>query len=121
MGYGVEWSVLNSKHFGVPQSRKRVFIIGYLDQRCAGKILPVFGTKDAKAWETLTAAETKRYLALGFIGNGVDFWFDGQAHSLGVIDKGSTASYAMQGRFGFAWEQAASFLYGMTIKVNIAG
>lgn len=44
MGYGVEWAVLNSKHFGVPQSRKRVFIIGYLDQRCAGKILPVFGT-----------------------------------------------------------------------------
>ena len=35
---------LNSKHFGVPQSRKRVFLICYLDPRCAGKILPVFGT-----------------------------------------------------------------------------
>lgn len=48
MGYSVEWMVLNSKHFGVPQSRKRVFIVGYLDRRCAGKILPVFGT-DGKA------------------------------------------------------------------------
>jgi len=48
LGYHVEWSVLNSKHFGVPQSRKRVFIIAYLDPRCAGKILPVFGT-DGKA------------------------------------------------------------------------
>ncbi len=48
LGYHVEWSVLNSKHFGVPQSRKRVFIICYLDPRCAGKILPVFGT-DGKA------------------------------------------------------------------------
>jgi len=48
LGYHVEWTVLNSANFHVPQSRRRVFIICYLDPRCAGKILPVFGT-DAKA------------------------------------------------------------------------
>src|SRR5258705_6804403 len=28
LGYGVGWRLLNSKHFGVPQSRQRVFIVG---------------------------------------------------------------------------------------------
>ena len=31
LGYGVEWQCLNSKDFGVPQSRNRVYIVGYLD------------------------------------------------------------------------------------------
>ena len=42
--YGVEWQVLNSKDFGVPQSRRRVYIVGYLDERCRGKILPFTDT-----------------------------------------------------------------------------
>lgn len=40
LGYGLEWQVLNSADFFVPQSRKRVYLVGYRDQRCAGKILP---------------------------------------------------------------------------------
>lgn len=43
-GYGIEWLVLNSKDFGVPQSRRRVYIVCYLDRRCAEKILPVPST-----------------------------------------------------------------------------
>jgi len=82
---------------------------------------PEFVAPDAKAWESLTTSETKRFLALGFIGNGVDIWVDGQPHSLDVIAKDGTASYTMQGRFGFAWEQAEGFLYSMTVEVAIVG
>ncbi len=48
LGYGLEWFVLNSADHGVPQSRRRVFIIGYLDPRCAGKVFPIAGN-DGKA------------------------------------------------------------------------
>lgn len=39
LGYDVAWQVLNSANFGVAQSRKRVFIIGFLREKCAGKVL----------------------------------------------------------------------------------
>ena len=41
LGYGIEWQVLNSKDFFVPQSRRRVYIVGFLDRGCAGKVLPI--------------------------------------------------------------------------------
>nr|DAE70507.1 MAG TPA: Cytosine specific methyltransferase [Caudoviricetes sp.] len=40
-GYDCSWQVLNSKDFGVPQNRERVFIVGNLRARGAGEILPV--------------------------------------------------------------------------------
>ena len=41
LGYCCEWALFDSKNFGVPQSRKRVYIIGYLNRECAGEILPI--------------------------------------------------------------------------------
>jgi len=40
LGYEVQWMVLNSKFFGVPQNRERVFIIGNLRGERRPEILP---------------------------------------------------------------------------------
>lgn len=44
LGYDIEWQVLNSKNFGVPQNRERVFIVGYLGNGCGRKIFPITPT-----------------------------------------------------------------------------
>ena len=52
LGYGVEWQCLNSKDFGVPQSRNRVYIVGYLDERCRGKVFPFTETTGGSLIQT---------------------------------------------------------------------
>ena len=41
LGYDVEWQVLNSKYFGVPQNRERVFIVGHLRGTGSRQIFPI--------------------------------------------------------------------------------
>ena len=41
LGYDVEWQVLNSKNFSVPQNRERVFIIGHLRGKRTRNVFPI--------------------------------------------------------------------------------
>lgn len=41
IGYECEWDTLNSKDFGVPQNRERVFIIAHLRGRSTRKVFPL--------------------------------------------------------------------------------
>ena len=51
LGYFVEWQVLNSKNFGVPQNRERVFIVGHFGGEPRRKVFPItnnYGKDNAK-------------------------------------------------------------------------
>ena len=41
LGYDAEWQVLNSKNFGVPQNRERVFIVGHLRGERTYRVFPI--------------------------------------------------------------------------------
>lgn len=47
-GYSVQWQLLNSKFFGVPQNRERVYIVGCLGKGCPPKIFPINGSSNEK-------------------------------------------------------------------------
>jgi DNA (cytosine-5)-methyltransferase 1 len=41
LGYDVQWECVNSKNFGVPQNRERVFIVANLRDRTRPKVFPI--------------------------------------------------------------------------------
>lgn len=54
------WQVLNSKDFGVPQNRERVFIIANLRSRGGREILPVTGENTAALKQIISGCQGER-------------------------------------------------------------
>jgi DNA (cytosine-5)-methyltransferase 1 len=56
LGYDVQWQVLNSKNFGVPQNRERVFIIGHLRTEPRPKVFPL---TESDRWDYATQRDSR--------------------------------------------------------------
>ena len=53
LGYDVEWQVFNSKNFGVPQNRERVFIIGHLRGERTRNVFPLSGENQSTSSQSV--------------------------------------------------------------------
>jgi len=115
LGYDIQWMVLNSKFFGVPQNRERVFIIGSLRGECRPEILP-FGKTDTETNQegiihpTLTEAIGRQGCSKEYIRscqtildiNQAQRVYSTEGTSITISDGGGqgakTGLYAMRGR-----------------------
>lgn len=86
IGYDAEWQVLNSKDFGVPQNRERVFIVGHLRGRSRRKIFPI--GQSGKVHNGPDQAEKEVYeTALCLTAKGQSNWTRSFINVVGNLDR----------------------------------
>ena len=59
IGYDAQWQCLNSKNFGIPQNRERVFIIGHLRGTSGREVFPIRGS-NAEAFSEIESLNPRK-------------------------------------------------------------
>lgn len=68
-GYDAEWQMCNSKNYGVPQNRERVFIVGHLRGASTREVFPL-GKSNRKAVELQGQPQATNTLTARYTGEG---------------------------------------------------
>ena len=59
-GYTVQWRLYNSKDYGVPQNRERIYVVGHLGEGSAGELLPVARKSERTLKKVIDGAQGDR-------------------------------------------------------------
>lgn len=79
-GYSVEWKVYNSKDYGVPQNRERVYIVGHYGDSSERPLLPIRRANTAALREIIGGRQGERV----YDGNQISRTLIGQGGGLGA-------------------------------------
>ena len=101
LGYDLEWQVLNSKNFGVPQNRERVFIVGHTRGQPRPEVFPIGGGGEKNNETRISKTIRSGYYKQGFGSQMID----SIAHTVrnggrasGIDKKQNWDSYEVGGR-----------------------
>lgn len=114
-GYTVQWRIYNSKDYGVPQNRERVYIVGCLGKNGGGELLPIARKSERTLKKIISGSQGNRVYepelscTLSSQGGGM-----GARTGLYMIQKGCKFRYPERG----VGKRAAS---GYVELTNIAG
>lgn len=106
LGYDAEWQLLNSKDYGVPQNRERVFIIGHLRGRSRREVFPIR--------ENCETIGIKRVGNVNPSGNGMNgnvFSAEGVAPTL-TTNKGEGPKVSVKGMLDIKGKEQIRRVYG---------
>ena len=99
LGYDIQWQVLNSKNFGVPQNRERVFIVGHLRGTARPEVFPFpydagLPIETAQSKKTQSQAEISTTVRVG-MGQKSDDTYVEVGQAVVFIPEATRGGYAM--------------------------